>query len=76
MSYLNFYIANGGVVMPAFGDAMDQPARDCVAEAYPDRRVVQVDAIDIVINAPEDESAIEKAAAIVEEITKAFPLPY
>ena len=49
LSYLNFYIANGGVVMPAFGDAMDQAALECVAGVFPDRRVVQVDARDIVL---------------------------
>lgn len=44
LSYVNFYIANGGVVMPRFGDALDERARDIVARAFPERRVVQVDA--------------------------------
>jgi len=44
-SYINFYIANGGVVMPAFGDrARDARARAIVAELFPRRRVVQVPA--------------------------------
>ena len=43
-SYVNFYIANGGVVMPSFGLAReDQVARETVAAALPDREVVQVD---------------------------------
>jgi agmatine deiminase len=42
-SYVNFYIANGGIVMPKFGDERaDEAARKVVAEAFPDRRVVQV----------------------------------
>jgi agmatine deiminase len=42
-SYLNFYIANGGIVMPKFGDAKaDEAAQKVVAEAFPDRRVVQL----------------------------------
>jgi agmatine deiminase len=42
-SYLNFYIANGGIVMPKFGDERtDEAARKVVAEAFPDRRVVQL----------------------------------
>ncbi|HTU18871.1 MAG TPA: agmatine deiminase family protein [Gemmataceae bacterium] len=47
-SYLNFYIADGGIVMPKFGDEKaDEAARQVVAEAFPDRRVVQlpIDAI-------------------------------
>ena len=44
-SYLNFYIANDGVVMPAFGDRRrDDRARGVIAELFPRRRVVQVPA--------------------------------
>ena len=41
-SYVNFYVADGGVVMPAFGDAQDDEARDIVARLFPRRQVVQV----------------------------------
>ena len=34
------------------------------------------EAIDIVLNAPEDEAAIAKAKAIALELCKAHPLPY
>ena len=44
LSYVNFYIANGGVVMPAFGSPQDAAAYDVVAKAFPDREVVQIDA--------------------------------
>ena len=37
------FIANGGVVIPAYGSPLDQVAADVVAKAHPDRRVVQVD---------------------------------
>jgi len=42
-SYVNFYIANGGIVMPSFGTAGDARARAVIQAAFPDRRVVQVD---------------------------------
>ena len=43
-SYVNFYIANGGVVMPSFGLAKeDAAAFETVAASFPDREVVQVD---------------------------------
>jgi agmatine deiminase len=42
-SYLNFYIANGGIIMPKFGDERaDEAAHQVVVEAFPDRRVVQL----------------------------------
>jgi agmatine deiminase len=41
--YINFYIANGGVVMPRFNVPADQVAAEMVAKAFPDRRVVQID---------------------------------
>jgi len=46
-SYINFYLANGAVVMPGFGIDADARTRDVVARAFPDRRVVQVDIADI-----------------------------
>ena len=49
LSYVNFYIANGGVVMPSFGDSQDSAAFDTVVRAFPDRRVVQVPASDILV---------------------------
>ena len=42
-SYINFYIANNAVIMPAFGIDRDQDARDTIASLFPDREVVQVD---------------------------------
>ncbi len=41
-SYVNFYIANGAVVMPSFDDAHDEPARRDVQALFPDRTVVSV----------------------------------
>ena len=48
-SYINFYIANGGIVMPGFGIDRDADARQNVAALFPDREVVQVDVSDIAI---------------------------
>jgi len=46
-SYLNYYIANGAVVMPRFGDPEDDRAARVVGSLHPGRAVVQVDALDI-----------------------------
>jgi len=42
LSYLNLYIANGGVVMPGFEEAEDASALQAVAAAFPEREVMQV----------------------------------
>jgi agmatine deiminase len=48
-SYINFYVANGGVVMPAFGTPdYDAAARATIESLFPDRQVAQVPATDIV----------------------------
>ncbi|MFF2389035.1 agmatine deiminase family protein [Agromyces sp. NPDC058104] len=47
-SYVNFYIANGAVFLPEFGDrSADRRARDILQEQFPDRDIVPI-AIDTV----------------------------
>ncbi|MFJ4714357.1 agmatine/peptidylarginine deiminase [Streptomyces sp. NPDC088785] len=42
-SYVNYYVCNGGVIMPRFGDARaDKDALSIVKDLYPGREVVQV----------------------------------
>ncbi len=48
-SYVNFYIANGGIVIPGYGIDADAKAYEVVAKAFPDRDVVQIDINDIAI---------------------------
>jgi agmatine deiminase len=38
-SYVNFYIANGAVVVPAFGDPQDAPAQAMLAKLFPNRKI-------------------------------------
>ncbi|HEX3808563.1 MAG TPA: agmatine deiminase family protein [Rhizomicrobium sp.] len=47
-SYVNFYLPTGGLVMPAFNDANDEKARTILADCFPGRDIIQVDALDIV----------------------------
>lgn len=49
LSYANFYIANGGIVAPAFEDPEDDRAFRILREVFEGRRVVRVPAADIVI---------------------------
>lgn len=46
-SYINFYIANGGIVMPAYNDPHDAAAARIIGAAFPGREIVQVPGLDI-----------------------------
>jgi len=43
-SYINHLVVNGGVIACSFNDPMDEKALRILADAYPGRRVVSVDA--------------------------------
>jgi agmatine deiminase len=47
-SYLSFYLATGAVVLPMFGDPMDNAAHDAIGAAFADRRAIQIDVSDLV----------------------------
>ena len=48
-SYVNFYIANGVVLVPQFGDPNDKAAREILAKCFPTREVVPIPARDILL---------------------------
>ncbi len=47
-SYANFYIVNGGVIMPTFGCDADSIARATLKRVFPGRRVVGIPSTDLV----------------------------
>jgi len=47
-SYCNFYITNGGVIVPTFGDPADDEACAVLQTVFPGRTVVGVEAIDLI----------------------------
>ena len=47
-SYVNFYLPNGGVVMPGFDEPNDERARAVLADCFPGRDILQIDALDLV----------------------------
>lgn len=48
-SYANFYIANGGIVFPLFGDDNDEKARQTLTQCFPDRKIVGLYAREILL---------------------------
>lgn len=49
LSYVNFAFANDGVIIPSFGDSADAPAYRAFQALFPDRRIIQILADDLVI---------------------------
>lgn len=43
-NYLDYYVANGAIIMPTYNDSMDDQAAAIVAAAFPERKMVQVPA--------------------------------
>lgn len=48
-SYANFYIANGIVLVPVFGDPNDRVALNTLARLFPDRKVIGIYSRDLVL---------------------------
>ncbi len=48
-SYANFYIANAAVLVPTFNDPKDRIALGILGELFPDRPVVGIHAVDLVL---------------------------
>ena len=48
LSYINFYIANGGLILPSFEDPADQLAYEALSQCFPDHEIVQLPALEIV----------------------------
>ena len=48
-SYANFYIANTTVLVPTFNDPADRAALNTLAQVFPDREVVGVHCVDLVL---------------------------
>lgn len=48
-SYANFYISNAAVIVPTFNDPNDRVALGTLAELFPDRPVVGIHAVDLVL---------------------------
>ncbi len=47
-SYINFYIANNGIVMPRFDDdKADKNAQNIISSVFPKRKVIAINGIDI-----------------------------
>ncbi|HWW00164.1 MAG TPA: agmatine deiminase family protein [Candidatus Acidoferrum sp.] len=48
-SYANFYIANAAVLVPTFNDRNDRVALGTLGELFPDRPVIGIHAVDLVL---------------------------
>ena len=47
-SYINFYLANGAIIVPIFDDPADGTAFHAIQGAFSDRQIVEIDAADLI----------------------------
>ncbi|AJI45225.1 agmatine deiminase family protein [Francisella tularensis subsp. novicida] len=50
LSYLNFYIVNNAIIMPAFDDPNDAAAFEILQKCFKDRSIEQLNIIDLVVS--------------------------
>ena len=48
-SYVNFYISNGGIILPQFGDENDKVAVDILGKLFPERKIYPIYARAIIV---------------------------
>lgn len=72
-SYVNFYIANRAVLLPAFGDPQDEPARQLLQACFPHREVISVPARDILIGGGNIHCITQQIPACFAPIWSAHP---
>ena len=48
-SYANFYISNYAVLVPTFNDPNDRNALGILSELFPDRKVIGIHSVDLVL---------------------------
>ena len=64
-SYINFYLCNGGVIVPKFDDPNDDVAAQILAQCFPSRRVVQVPGREILLGGGNIHCITQQQPAVV-----------
>ncbi len=49
-SYCNFYVANGVVLVPLFGNVNDERARKILSEQFPQREIIGINVVNLIEN--------------------------
>lgn len=64
-AYSNYLVSNGVVLVPVFGNAHDERAKAIIAEQFPSRKVVGIDAVAMVENGGAIHCATQQQPAIL-----------
>jgi agmatine deiminase len=72
-SYVNFYIANGGIVMPLLDARTDRAAAASLRKLFPRRRVVGVAAREVLLGGGNIHCITQQVPAAGLERTKPTP---
>lgn len=63
-SYINFYMANGAIIMPLFRDAHDEPAQLALQALFPERQIVGVEAREILLGGGDIHCITQQVPAV------------
>ena len=69
-SYVNFYISNGAVIMPAFGDEADEQAQKTLEELFPTRKIIPVYAREILVGGGNIHCITQQIPAFDKKVLK------
>lgn len=64
-SYVNFYLCNGGLIVPKFDDPNDDVAARILADCFPNRRLVQVPGREILLGGGNVHCITQQQPAVV-----------
>ena len=67
-SYINFYLCNGGLIVPKFDDPNDAIAAQILAACFPDRTVVQVPGREILLGGGNIHCITQQQPAVVGKL--------
>lgn len=71
-SYINFYIANGGVIAPLFDDPYDEPALATLRQLFPEREVIGVLAREILLGGGNIHCITQQQPLAVQSLQQSF----
>ncbi len=69
-SYVNFYLCNGKVILPQFGDEMDGVAQRILERCFPERQVIPLPARAVIVGGGNFHCLTQQIPFVTQEVKK------